>query len=83
MKKNVMKTMLAAVCVVAAGMGSFKAYNVANHSEENMLLAEDVEAISACESVGWWNNDGNCVTNGQGGYFCKTDGYFEITDCKI
>lgn len=47
MKK--MKTMLAAVCVVAASMGGFKAYNVANQSEADMLFAENVEALSNWE----------------------------------
>ena len=45
MKKNVIKTAVAAVCVVAAGMGGLKAYNVANQSEADMLLAENVEAL--------------------------------------
>ena len=44
MKKNVLKTMVAAVCVVAAGVGGMKAYN--NQSEVNVLLAENVEALS-------------------------------------
>ena len=47
MKKNVIKTAVAAVCVVAAGMGGFKAYNVAAQSETDMLLAENIEALSA------------------------------------
>ena len=46
MKKNVFKTMVAAVCVVAAGMGGMKAYNAGNQSEANMLLSENVEALS-------------------------------------
>lgn len=46
MKKNVIKTAVAAVCVVAAGMGGFKAYNVTTQSEADMLLAENVEALS-------------------------------------
>lgn len=41
------KTAIAAVCVVAAGMGGFKAYNAANLSETDMLLAENVEALSS------------------------------------
>ena len=47
MKKNVIKTVIAAVCVVAAGMGGMKAYNVANQSEADMLLSENVEALSS------------------------------------
>ena len=47
MKKNVIKTAIAAVCVVAAGMGGMKAYNAANQSEANVLLAENVEALSS------------------------------------
>lgn len=41
-----MKTMVAAVCVVAAGMGGFKAYHFANQTQADMLLAENVEALS-------------------------------------
>lgn len=44
--KNFMKTAVAAVCVVAAGMGGFKAYNAANQSQADLLLAENVEALS-------------------------------------
>jgi len=47
MKKNVIKTAFAAVCVVAAGMGGMKAYNTANQSEADLLLAENVEALTA------------------------------------
>ena len=47
MKKNVIKTAIAAVCVVAAGMGGMKAYNTANQSQADMLLAENVDALSA------------------------------------
>lgn len=50
MKKDVIKTTVAAVCVVAAGMGGFKAYNAAAQSETDMLLAENVEALSQNES---------------------------------
>lgn len=46
MKKNVVKTMVAAVCIAAAGMGGMKAYNAGNLCETSMLLAENVEALS-------------------------------------
>lgn len=46
MKKNLIKTMVATVCVVAAGMGGMKAYNVSNLSEADILFAENVEALS-------------------------------------
>ena len=58
MKKKVIKMAVAAVCVVAAGMGGMKAYNAANQSEANMLLQENVEALSAgddaldCQAIG-------------------------------
>lgn len=44
------KTAIAAVCVVAAGFGGVKAYNAAAQSETDMLLAENVEALSQSES---------------------------------
>ena len=66
MKKNVIKTAIAAVCVVAAGMGGMKAYNAANHSEADMLLAENVEALSSgeCRYGCFWNPGSTCLMNG-------------------
>lgn len=52
MKKNVIKTAFAAVCVVAAGLGGLKAYNAANQSQVDMLLAQNVEAISKGDCTG-------------------------------
>lgn len=49
MKKKVLKTMVAVVCVIATGMGGMKAYNASNQSEASMLLAENVEALSVGE----------------------------------
>ena len=49
MKKNLMKTMVATICVVATGMGGMKAYNAGNQSDANVLLAENVEALSQSE----------------------------------
>lgn len=51
MKKNVFKTIVAAVCVVAAGMGGMKAHNATNQSMTDMLLTENVEALGARESI--------------------------------
>ncbi len=47
MKKKVIKTAIAAVCVVAAGVSGMKAYNFANQSQAEMLLAENIDALSA------------------------------------
>ena len=43
------KTAIAAVCVVAAGLGGMKAYDAANQSDTGFLLAENVEALSSGE----------------------------------
>lgn len=75
MKKNVIKTAIAAVCVVAAGFGGVKAYNAANQSEADMLLAENVEALSS--------GDGN---DGSTRYKCYTSFKYEagagVVDCS-
>lgn len=59
MKKNVIKTAIAAVCVVAAGYGGMKAYNAANQSETDLLLAENVEALTVGDVLptasGFWD----------------------------
>jgi len=53
-----------------------------NKTSFSYLLQEDIEAITACESIGWWDNNGNCVKNSNTGeYFCKDDSWDEITDC--
>lgn len=47
--KRKLKLVLASVCVVTAGFGGMKAYNAANQSETDLLLAENVEALSIGE----------------------------------
>lgn len=54
--KKVIKMTVATVCVVAAGMGGMKAYNVANQSEADLLLSENVEALSAGEGYRVWHD---------------------------
>lgn len=64
MKKNFIKTAFAIVCVVVAGIGSYKAYSSANQSEANQLLAENVEALSQMEIYDYWckiSPNGTCV----------------------
>ena len=79
MKKNVIKTVIAAVCVVTAGMGGFKAYNVGNQSEAYMLFAENVEALSVDEQQD--QNDcsdpssDDCTYTDSEGNVCKRAGY--------
>ena len=67
MKKNVIKMAVAAVCVVAAGMGGMNAYN-ANQSEADMLLSENVEALSSGDYGGYipCKYPGLCFRPGQG-----------------
>ena len=63
MKKNVIKTAIAAVCVVAAGFGGVKAYNAANQSEADMLLAENVEALSSGDASSGGNQKITCYSS--------------------
>ena len=67
MKKNVIKMAVAAVCVVAAGMGGMKAYNAANQSEADMLLSENVEALSQDEGGGccYYSPNSYCICTGK------------------
>lgn len=53
------KTAFAAVCIVAASFGGVKAFYVANQSETDLLLAENVEALSSGEG-----DDDGMVKNG-------------------
>lgn len=46
MKKKVIVTAFAAVCLVAAGVSGLNVYTVTNQSEVDILLTENVEALS-------------------------------------
>ena len=78
MKKNIMKVAF----VAAIAMVSILNFTQKSNSSfiVNQTLA-DVESTAACESIGWWENDGNCVSNDAGVYFCKSDSWPAITDC--
>ena len=82
MKKNVIKTAVAAVCVVAAGMGGFKAYNVAAQSETDMLLAENVDALSSGESRGYTRKCWNTVTSEKNKHEWYCSGCLYLDDTK-
>lgn len=77
MKKNVIKTVFAAVCVAAAGMSAFKAYD--KHNENlavaDVLLAENVEALSAGDS--WLSGAINTITGIIGGIIGGGNGQSE------
>lgn len=64
MKKKVLKTMVAVVCVIATGMEGMKAYNASNHSEADLLLLENVEALSDPEiKIPCYASSGICTIN--------------------
>ena len=77
MKKFSLKAVFATVCVVAASVSGFKAYNMANKSETSLLLAENIEALSAGETnVGQFCVDRGCWWTGENGDWC----YFKYDD---
>ncbi len=78
MKKNILKIAF----VVAIAIVSI--CNLTQKSNSSFVINEilaNVESTASCESVGWWENNGNCVKNDDGVYFCKSDSWLEITDC--
>lgn len=81
MKKKILIFACAAFAVVSFSV-TLRSNKEALRKAMNTCNSNEVEVLSACESVGWWNNDGNCVKNSAGVYFCKEDGFWEITDCK-
>ena len=52
MKIKIVKAAFATAGVVAVGVSCFKAYNASNQSESSMLLAENVEALTAGDPAG-------------------------------
>ncbi|MBQ8602758.1 MAG: hypothetical protein IJ413_09530 [Bacteroides sp.] len=78
MKKFIKFAFVAAI-VAFSGYNVYQSQSVMNNVSE--LLLTNVESIAACESIGWWDNDGNCVKNDAGVYFCKSDSWPALTDC--
>lgn len=59
MKNSIIKLTFVTAVVVASGIGALKAYN-SNCQNENLLLVENVEALSDhVETVTTWNCDGS------------------------
>ena len=80
MKKNFIKATLAVAAIAAVGLGSYKAYGsytAANMSANDLLLAENVLALS--------DNNGGCVSTNNGYREWKTSSVFgskkEFYDC--
>lgn len=51
-------------------------------SKYSDLLLENIEALSHCESVDGYENDGHCVRDKNYNYFCKEPGFLQSKNCK-
>lgn len=69
------------IIIVALAIISGWSYNQNKNTNIN-LISTDIESMAACESIGWWNSNGNCVKNDANVYFCKSDSWPALTDCK-
>ena len=79
MKKKISGVAIIAAMAVAASWSFSQSQNNKNNIS---LISTDIESMAACESIGWWDNDGNCVKNDAGTYFCKSDSWPALTDCE-
>jgi len=77
-KRSIIGIITIAAIAVIAGIKGIQ--NEQTASVINMTLSE-IESVAACESIGWWDNDGNCVKNDKDEFFCKSDSWHEFTDC--
>ena len=58
MKKNFFRAFFAVAAIATVGLGSYKAYGsytAANVAENDLLLAEDVLAVSDPHESSWWD----------------------------
>lgn len=59
-RKNILTTLSIAAVAIVSGYGGMKAYQ--SHADANQLLiTEDVEALSKCESRDGYNLDRHCI----------------------
>lgn len=79
--KKLIKISFVAVFAAVAGYGIYNVKTNPKNGAISDLALANVESLAACESIGWWDNDGNCVKNDAGTYFCKSDSWPALTDC--
>lgn len=79
MKRTVFTAIAAISLVIGISVAMSEPKMTASMS---LLQFGDLEVLTTCESVGWWDNNGNCVHNNIGTDFCKEDSWHEITDCS-
>ena len=82
MKKKILGGVVAVALISVSVFNLNYSFGTSANAFSNVSLGS-IDALGACESIGWKGNDGNCVNNGSGGYFCKTDSWYAITDCKL
>lgn len=84
--KKFMKMAFAVVAFAAVGLGSYNAYGsytAANMSEEDLLLAEDVLALSDAKPKRKVTSDSSCITGGPGSTSCSIEAGIEILGCGV
>ena len=79
MKKTTIVGAFFALLTVGAVIGSQKGID---SQMANTLLSE-VEALTNCEAIDTYVNDGHCVHNSQNIYFCATLGFLQKKNCKM
>lgn len=75
MKKHILKISFLVVVLSTA------IYGISTMKGKKTNIIGELESMAACESIGWWNNNGNCVSNNRNEYFCKTDSWYWVSDC--
>lgn len=80
MKKKLIKTTLSVVCISAAVFGSWKAYSTYNVNANNaeLLLLEDVEALSDIDISAWFANITRPIE-----YYNQKTWRMETVECTI
>lgn len=73
-----MKIIFIGCSVLALATGIYALNNIGTETTH-----EAIETLTACESIGWWDNNGNCVHDDSYNYFCKEDTWYELTDCLM
>ena len=84
--KNLFKIAFAVVAFAAVGLGSYKAYGsytAANMSEEDLLMAENIEALSQTPEYGITCSSGSKGTCFAKGYNLMCCGEYTNYDCRF
>lgn len=81
MKTQFMKKVLL-FCLISASIAAIMLTSRKKTANTESIILEEIEAITDCESVNGYPNDGYCRSNDYNEYFCGSSHWLWSDNCR-